>query len=114
MVVYTELLACKEISERAREELNRAACMIHKEVPGLPSDIEIVELQHAGARDRSGMHVWDVPLEIQIRSRELYLSYNWKDEMQGYKLSWLGEEIRPALPPGEANETLGDLEEHPF
>lgn len=119
MAIYIELLACKFISEAARKELERAACPVHKEVPGLDRDIEIVELQHSGweSRDRSGMSVWDVPREIQIVSRGLYLNYAWNDEVNGGALTLLEEEMRQAVYKEhnvETNDYLGDLDEHPF
>lgn len=115
MAIYSELLACKRISDAARLELLRARCPIHKHVPGLDSDIEVVELQHGGwdAKDRSGMSVWDVPREIQIESRHLYLTYAWDDEVNGYALTVLNEE--PYATVAEvATDELGDLDEHPF
>lgn len=120
--VNTELLACKHISEQAKAELDRAGCTIHKEVPGLDTDILIVELhfldmKHVdGQADRSGYLVWDVPREIQIRSLGLYLSYQWSDEYNGYALRVWDEEETPAPAPIESteDEDLSDLDEMPF
>lgn len=120
MELHTELLACKFISEEARKDLKNAECEIFRDVPGLDSDIEIVELQHAGGKDRSGMYVWDVPREIQIESRGLYLYYCWSDEYNGYALTVWDEEMRPALvaekttEDAKDEESLGDLDAHPF
>lgn len=116
VVIYTELLACKFISEKAREELKRACCPVHSEVPGIDAGIEIVELQHGGwdRRDRQGYYVWDTPREIQIHSRGLYLLYAWKEELNGYALTWIEEEETPQPPESPDEESLGDLDDHPF
>lgn len=119
--IHIELLACKFISTAARNELARAACPIHKEVPGLDSDIEVVELQHAGKGDRNGMYRSGVPVEIQIASRGLYLAYHWDDQLNGFGLTWLDEDIgmvRMVIYDQQnlkmSDEELGDLDDHPF
>lgn len=108
MAIHIELLACKFISEKARQELKRAHVEIHREVPGLDPEIEMVVLEHSGPGDRTGMYQWDVPIEIQIASRGLYLSYRWKDEVSGYALRWLDEDEEDNL------DDLDDLDDHPF
>jgi hypothetical protein len=85
----TKLLACKAISDQARAELKRAGCAVHKEVPGLDDDIEIVELRHNGDKDLNVMSVWSVPREIQIASRNLHLLYTYNEQIKGYELDVL-------------------------
>lgn len=122
--IQTELLACKRISDQARKDLQRAGCTIHKEVAGLQEDIEVVELQYLdmkhsdGQDDRTGMFVWGVPREIQIRSRELYLHYQWSDGLNGYELCVLDEDEQDQAPtrdyPPDDGDELGNLDEAPF
>lgn len=85
MEQHTLLLACKHISEPARRALKRAGCEIHKDVPGLDDDIEIVELQYAGEKDLNMMSVWGIPREIQIFSKNLHLFYVYNEKI-GYNL----------------------------
>ncbi len=115
MAIYTELLGCKFISEAARKELKRAGVTIHKGVPGVDNDIEIVELQHAGSEDRGGMYVWDVPREIEIASRGLYLVYHLDESGDG-RLLWMDEDmgmVRKVVY-DQHIEGLGELNDHPF
>ncbi len=123
ITVKTELLACKSISDQARKELERAGCTIHKEVAGLESDMLLVELhyfdmQYDGKDDRTGMWIWGVPREIQIRSHNLYLEYRWSDQIGGYELRVLNEEEQPGPATSdqasEQEDELGDLDEAPF
>lgn len=121
MAIHIELLACKHISEAARSELKRAACPIHKDVPGLEADIEIVELHHGGweSGDRSGMSVWDTIREIQIVSLGLYLVYKWNDAANGMVLMKYEEDgdieavTREILNLDPEEDEL-ELPEHPF
>jgi hypothetical protein len=114
----TMLLACNQISEPARRELIRAGCTIHKDVPGVEDDLEIVELRYADENDINCMYIWNVPVEIQIFSKNLHLLYSF-DEKVGYKLEG-GKLIEPEEPEPEPpaptydDLDLGDLEDHPF
>ncbi len=117
MAMYTELLACKWISEKAREALKRAACPIHNGLLwGDFEDVKIVELHHGGYQegDLNMLSVWGTPREIQIRSLDLYLSYCWDDEKDGYILEMFEEEDEPPIDVLASDEPLGDLDEHPF
>jgi len=113
LAIYTELLACKIISQAARRELERACCPIHKDIPGLPNDIEVVELQHGGVGDREGTSILDVPCQIQIASRGLYLSYEFERTIDGYVLTVLNEDLQETQPMRRSTEGLsrdGDLD----
>ena len=116
MAIYTELLACKWISDKAREALKRACCPIHEKVLwGDFEDVEIVELHHGGYRegDINMLSVWGVPREIQIRSLDLYLFYRWDEVKNGWGIEMYEEEYNVWV--GNADdEPLGDLDEHPF
>jgi hypothetical protein len=85
----TKLLACKAISDQARQELKRAGCIIHKEVPGLDDDIEIVVLQYVGDKDLNVMSIRDIPREIEIKSKKLHLLYTYNEQIEGYELDVL-------------------------
>lgn len=112
MAIYTELLVCKVISQAARRELERACCRVHKDIPGLPEDIEIVELQHGGEGDRQGVYIWDVPREIHIASRGLYLSYQFERTVDGYVLTVLNEGLQETQPMRRSTESLrGDRDQ---
>jgi|SRR5579864_2742728 len=106
LAIYIELLACKVISQAARRELERACCHIHRNIPGLPDDIEVVELQHSGKGDREGTSILDVPREIQIVSRGLYLSYQFERTVDGYVLTVLNEDEQETQPMRRSTEGL--------
>ena len=108
MTISTELLGCKVISEAARRELKRACCTVYKEIPGLPDDIEVVELQHGGEGDRKGTYIWDMPREIQIASRGLSLSYWFDSTVNGYVLTLLNEDLQETQPMRRFTEGLRD------
>ena len=79
----TKLLACKVISDQARQELKRAGCTIHKEVPGLDDDIEIVELRHDGEKDLNVMSIRDVPREIEISLKTCICCIHMTSRLKG-------------------------------
>lgn len=109
---YTRLLACKDISERAREDVHRAGITIHKDVPGIEQDVEIVVITVEGPYDQI-MSVWDVPREIQLQSRGIQFLYLWDDSINGYKLCEWDEYEKPVFIASNEDD-LGDLDDHPF
>ena len=114
MEQQTMLLACKHISDQARRELNRAECPIHEDVPGIEEDdLEIVELRYADEKDINCMYIWNVPVEIEIFSKNLHLFYSF-DEKEGYKLEG-GKLVEEQPEPAPTyDDDLGDLDGHPF
>lgn len=116
------LLACKYITDKARHELRRAGT-IHTNIPGLVDSIELVAIPYDSLEDLHMMSVWDVPREIDVKSRYLHFFYNYVESISGYCLSaGSDDEVdletlirRETAPPAETNDDdLGDLEDHPF